>query len=524
MMKKTDKEYVEEIITVEDDYAWNELNCFYRPFAIVFNSINKQYFQTFLMFLSMYVTYVLEDESQLTYNKSDVMFQYYNEELQNLFYSRIQRSDIKKSRDIHKLIKKELSERKPVVLPCDLYYLPYSENYKELHKRHYLIIKGYDSGKKIYYILDNMHNELGASTRYSDFMLEEKIVYEMNSGFSEYFDRVREHGYFWSVDLYNNQKFFCDSIRYLKKACNQLVNVDRYQNFETKLLIDIRQNVFTQNTYRYLLRCNIRTLFFGTIINYLLGYTEDEKSLFEIKILCQKISKEWDIIKQSILYKIQNRNDNVEKIQQRVENNMEREKNLFVEIIKYISSIPVGTEQKEEGNNYSIQNRNQAAISVKEDKGSIQLLKNKIYDTWEKKNNAPQILYDVKTSAGEFKIRIDIDTTFGSSSMCGIIIYFEDGTKIMYGSLGRMNLGIHIPSNGAQYEYYMAEEVVEDILILGVLWEKNNFIFYVEDEKGERIIKTKLPFWKKVKQIGIFAKTWEHTECNLRFKIIKNIN
>ena len=523
MVNNKNKKYIEEITTVENNFAWNELNCFYRPFAIVFNSINKQYFQSFLLFLSMYVSYVLEDETQLTYNKSDIMFDYFNVELQSLFHSRIQRFDIKKTKDFHKLLKEELSEQRPVILPCDLYYLPYSENYRELHKRHYLIIKGYDSKKQIYYILDNMHNELGASTRYSDFMMEEKIVYEMNYGFSKCFDRIPERGYFWSVDLHNNGIFFDESIRYLAKACNRLVNGNKYQNFERKLLDEIRKDVFTQNTYGYLLRSNIRTLFLCSLVNYLLNYTKDKRAVSDIEALCQKISKEWDIIKQSIIYKIQKRNDNVEKIQKRVENNIEQEKRLFAEIINYISSISLETEQNLKLKDHRIQNRNQAVVSVAGDRGEILLSKEKIYDTWEEKNNAPQILYDVKTDEGEFKIRINIDTQFGSSSMCGIILYLEDETRIMYGSLGRMNLGIHIPSDGADYEHYLAEEVVENALILGILWEENKCIFYIGDDKGKKKIKKELPLCEKIKQTGIFAKTWEHTECNLKFEIIENI-
>lgn len=523
-MKKNDKACIEEIVTVEDNFSWNELNCFYRPFAIVLSSINNQYFQTFLMFVSMYVTYVLEDGNQLTYNKADVMLNYYNEELQNLFHSNINEIDIKKVKDIHKKIKKELSENRAVILPCDLYYLPYSQNYKDLHKRHYLIIKGYDSRKQIYYVLDNMQNELGASIQYSDFMLEERIICEMNGGFAEHFDRIWGFGYFWSIDLCNNKDFFAENIRYLKKASMKLMEEDICKNFETKILVDLKDENFAQNIYSYLMRCNIRTLFFNTLINCLSEYSGKEEIFNKIKTLCETISREWDVIKQSIAYKIQNRNNMIEKIEKRAENNREQEKVLFSLIIEYISSITGRIERKKEMKDYIVKNRNQAFLSVTEDTGFITILKDKIYDTWIEKNNAPQILYDVKREEGEFNLKLDIDTAFGSSTMCGIIVYLVDGTKIMYGSLGRLNLGIHVPDNGGDYEYYMEEEVVEDILILGVLFKKNICMFYVEDENGNKRVKAELPLKKSIMQMGVFVKTWEHAECNVKFEIKKNLD
>ena len=154
-MKTTDREIILYDITGNgSQYQWKDLNCFYRIFALTLSSVEKSYFEMYVILISLYLTYASDETSNLSFNAEDDVIRYYNAELKNIFGSQIIKQDYTSYRKFKQSIERSLAERNAVIIPCDLYYLPYSKTYLEQHRRHYILIKGINPGKDIVYVID----------------------------------------------------------------------------------------------------------------------------------------------------------------------------------------------------------------------------------------------------------------------------------------------------------------------------------------------------------------------------------
>jgi len=61
MSKKKDKIskyiFINKVQAFQDEFSWQEENCFYRPFAIGMKSICEEYYNDFLMYISFSFSY-----------------------------------------------------------------------------------------------------------------------------------------------------------------------------------------------------------------------------------------------------------------------------------------------------------------------------------------------------------------------------------------------------------------------------------------------------------------------------------
>jgi len=196
-MKK--KKVILDIKNYDNELEWRKLNCFYRAFMAVFASSGylDEYF--FAVTILGYVVYIVNGERTLTFDGGDNTLRYYNEELKDITGIELLNVDVKNSRGFRKKLRGELDNGRAVIVPGDLYELYYCKTYREQHKRHYIIVKGYDAEKDIFYILDNMHLKFGADTSYYDFMIKSEDLYNLLMSYNEGFNITSSKPFFFGV-------------------------------------------------------------------------------------------------------------------------------------------------------------------------------------------------------------------------------------------------------------------------------------------------------------------------------------
>ena len=111
---------------------------------------------------------------------------FYTKTLKDIFGVSFKIEYVQPNDDLNEEIMKNIDDKKIVVLPVDLYLLPYAADYKINHQQHYIILKGYDSERDLYYVLDNMQLESGA-TRYENFKMLYSEVDKLNSCYCDHF-------------------------------------------------------------------------------------------------------------------------------------------------------------------------------------------------------------------------------------------------------------------------------------------------------------------------------------------------
>lgn len=150
-LKRRDSKYYNDNIRAcnDESYTWQELNCFFRPFAI---AMGKEKYHVFLLLMSMYMTHCNVENTKNLFNRLHPSLLYFENELEDVLDSYILIKEYSSEREMQKKMETALSDGYAVVVPYDLYVMPYSQNYLEQHHRHYMLVKGYDSAKEVYYI------------------------------------------------------------------------------------------------------------------------------------------------------------------------------------------------------------------------------------------------------------------------------------------------------------------------------------------------------------------------------------
>lgn len=104
-------------------------------------------------------------------------------------------------------VKHEIDKGRPVLIPVDLNELSYNPMYKKEHRYKYMIIKGYDIERELFYILDNIHIDFGSATILTDFTSRFDEMYSMNHSFYEFFaSEAKDLQHFYSLDASDKKR------------------------------------------------------------------------------------------------------------------------------------------------------------------------------------------------------------------------------------------------------------------------------------------------------------------------------
>lgn len=508
-MGKVDKRiYLDKVVEAEDEYKWSELNCFYRAFANVFNSVDEEYYDVFLMLIMSYVIYGVNGERVLTFDKDDYVLQYYKKELAKVFNIELKENLFgNKRKMVHKL-SEDLAMGNVVVMPCDLYYLPYSKTYLELHKRHYLIVKGIDVSKNIMFVLDNMHNRLGADVKYSDFMIDTDVVYNMNDSFVSVFDLGKRDRYYWTIINNDKRGFHKRFCQYISKLSEYVLNKDVKEDYEYKIFNGNWNKEV--NILHYMEYINSKKLLFDTIRKCLERF---EENLEAVK-LQHNIESYLEKKEESKIYYGARLQRNIEgkELLNLIEILCE-EKKIWQEFNRVIELVPMKRVTiKSEFLGYKLVNNKRVPVSCNGDVINILLDESGVYDIWKNVNDGV-ILYKKNDSDKlDYKVNMAVDCESGASNHVGIYLVLEDGTKILFGSMGRLNMAIYKLDKTPNYDCLTKNIPFDKEVELRVKEENGMLVYYVNDEYIFKATE------QKVAEYGVFAKTWQVNRCEVQMK------
>ncbi|MBD5135391.1 MAG: BtrH N-terminal domain-containing protein [Lachnospiraceae bacterium] len=503
----------------EDTYTWQELNCFYRPFAI---SMGRERYNMFLLLVSLYMTHKNVENGKILFNRLHPALSYFDSELKNVLNAHIIVEEYSSKKDMYRKVEAALSEQCAVIVPYDLYVMPYSRSYMEQHHRHYILIKGFDSDKGIFYILDNMQNNLGESTSYTDFMMQYRQMYIGADSFHRVYDVMcSSKPYFWKVKCMGKNNDVKENVRkYLIKVLEGFVYGDINPYY---VEWDMIERPADGHMLDMVEQINQRNVYYGEIIKYINDMACCKNS--ELILTAEELKKNWNIIKIQLM---RGHKD----VGQKLQENIELEKKWHNDVLDILKGITTHITESQKETEYLIVNELNADMKQSDNKWEIKLSPDTVYDTWNLKDDACQILYPLEKSVLEIEAQLyKKSVTAGSGFHIGLILKSDSGEKILYGNSRNIHLAIFQPEK-EDYELYQSDYVFEENDMFRVEFnygkQQNSSVictFYINDSlKGQ---------WKEVYSTdigfipdyaGVFVKSWERCECEVvaEIKIKKN--
>lgn len=185
-----------ELKKYSENYDVNHLNCMERPFVAALNSYNPVYRSLFIIILKMSQCYRIRSYEKDLYSEFRTIkkAKYILKKVFNIELSEVTCCP----ENINKTIEKILDNNNPVFVPGNLIELFYSKFYKTNDWMHLFLIKGYDSSKKIFQILDATQRRDELDYNCYDFVITYDILENMYISFCEAI--YQEKIYFISSD------------------------------------------------------------------------------------------------------------------------------------------------------------------------------------------------------------------------------------------------------------------------------------------------------------------------------------
>lgn len=189
-MAKTDlgKIYLNSI---NEEYSWQELDCFFRPLSIIFGKDNKLYSDIFL--ISAMFNMIFGDSSD---KELDEWFLDFSKK--HLEYS-VSIQNCSTMQNFFDKIKQNIDYGKLILIPADILKVPYYHGFMKKSHPHFFIVNGYDEGAKKFNIFDNLQINDGFCKTYCDFEMSLPLLWECNRLYVNNILKSNHLSYFWYI-------------------------------------------------------------------------------------------------------------------------------------------------------------------------------------------------------------------------------------------------------------------------------------------------------------------------------------
>ncbi|HEM9343490.1 TPA: hypothetical protein U3J84_001980, partial [Streptococcus agalactiae] len=160
-------------------YLLDQVNCVSRAVSLGISSYNKELSDIFLMIDGFEKCYPIKElrEVKEPYDREIILAQKYL----NLNFKKLYLEN-----NFFETLEENIMQNIPVIIPINLREIFYSDHYKEDDWEHPIIIKGFDSLKRIFYILD--YTQLKSDNPQDrDFCIEYDTLY---NAYKSYFENI----------------------------------------------------------------------------------------------------------------------------------------------------------------------------------------------------------------------------------------------------------------------------------------------------------------------------------------------
>lgn len=535
---KTDKfQLIKSVVENTDSYTWQELNCFYRPIAIMYEACGEGYFDIFLFMVGYYSTHMVDGWFTGIFESG--IFHEFFEFHENVMKPKTGLSFITESyfneNEMHQKLKGALDENFPVLVPVDLFGLYYTQGYLRSRHRHFIIVKGYDEERGIYHILDNMQLDNGSNTIYKDFCIKAEDLYRINNMYFEYYYPDIEASHMWVLqkcrdlrkDSYTIERLLMDHLQQLRDIENNksVVNYPEYEFFKkisNKISMNESANSFTI--------FNFKQVYYDLLYKLLKVAGVDSKEISELKFFISKTSAIWNEIKLATLDAAAGNSIDSELIQSKINRNISLENKFRLKLIKIIEQLDFGrrlieNSERELFDLFTVKNYRKAGIIREKEKVVFKLFPNTVYDTWDVQDNAPQMLaYPERTEDFLLEARVMLDTSKIGPYLSGLIVFFENGIKIMFCIDKGYRVSLLCPEKGSDYTLFTID-IRENSIFLRLKKKGSVLSFYTKKDSADNWNKNyEITDCEAVSSYGIFAKTFEKVKLSAEFSELKYMN
>lgn len=172
------------MIDIKDEigeYTFDQVNCIENPIRIVFESFTEGIGSIFLMFVKLQYAYNLVKFNDLDLEVARVL-QRIEKVLDKELGLKISRIN---GENFFENIEALIDENNLVLVIGNLKELFYSKHYKSSDWIHLFLIKGYDSDKQIFYVVDCAQYRENGIQNYHEFIITYETMYKMYTSWNE---------------------------------------------------------------------------------------------------------------------------------------------------------------------------------------------------------------------------------------------------------------------------------------------------------------------------------------------------
>ncbi|WP_185601859.1 non-ribosomal peptide synthetase [Paenibacillus sp. 598K] len=515
----------------KDAFTWEEINCFTKPMAILFEALSPSSYELFLFHVQFALTFFPDGWRQDLFERSaephSDFFEMYGKLLQGLFDIAIERRSFVSVSEMSACLTQAIDNGHPVLIPGDLYGLFYSHHYMSEPHTHYFIVKGYDAKRGLVYLLDNMHTEEGTRPLYTDFVIRLGDLYEMSRYYADNWCGAGTKPHLWELSKQDeNVVTPLQALDYHQEQLERWARGESALRFiEQEMAREAEASGDAARIMKLIPLPNYKRVYYSVLFRLLGQAGIDSESIEGLRSRSLELAQAWEAARLQLFDRIGEPSPAYASLHAEMAAIVAREHVFFGEMLAALRRIDRSTVVRSSGE-YDIRgagrmlvyNPNGTQMELGEQSVRITHTEERPDDTWIVKDEAPQLLLRPVGERFSFEVRVHSRNTYGPCFHNGIIVKFGDTAKVMFGCARRKLLGVFYPEHTDNYEWYARSEV-NDLHDLRVEADGSGRLHFLarhgEEEQWERLCE--LPIPAEVRQIGIFSKTWEPTNHTSEF-------
>lgn len=532
---KNEFRMLSEINPYQDKYTIREIDCFYRPVAMLHKYYKEEYYNLFLMYFNYYTCYTEDgyfEENRYVANEepNSSFMRFYDDILKDKFGLEFIKTVFENKESFHDQLQSTINEKCAVLIGMDLYHLNYSSIYLEKHQGHYFIIKGYNKKKKIYYILDNTHVKGGVTTEYDEFVVSFEDLYNMSVNFFEMLYPKSKIKYFHSLKKISAKNEF----NYIKGLKDIRELYERVENGSTKIkylekevIAELAENKNMDKCVETVGRINWRDTYHKILFETLYLYL-NEADVKKLEEKYNQIKENWHNVVMKTLGILGEGKFEFESLKNEIEENINLEEQFRKMYLKIVSCDFLNKKIKEleelgKNRKFIEKNNNKADIKIEENIIEIALKSNQNYDTWIMKDNSPQLLIytaensDFVLETNHSIVRDENIRSHFPGTNSGIILKLGNGHRYMFGVTSEQALTIFKTENTEKPELYNEMKSFKNYF-LKIKKEGKNITFFSkeQDNNWQEIYSIKEE--TVIEAFGLFSRAWETVNYKVKFE------
>ncbi|MCI8669054.1 MAG: BtrH N-terminal domain-containing protein [Lachnospiraceae bacterium] len=526
-----------KIISNNDKYNPRQLTCFHKPWAILYGSIRKEYFDLYLLTSVFYENYGYGNYFPLFASCENLNQNYHRfakEILEPRFGVSVGKITYENKEEFVMNISERLVAEERILIPADLIELPYYEDYKLNHHIHFFVIKGFDIEKEIFYVLDNMQIDGGSDGIYKNFAITFDCMYCMAKAcFDSYFvsesipfvwvlkslKKDDEEGYTVSEALKNH-----------KEELEQAGIHTELLSYPEEYIISNQVSGVMNFSRSYAKILNYKEVYYDILFKKLMENNIDENTLQNLMSKKKQNYNNWEKLRTLVMYHYAKQNGRLGELEKEYRQCVSEDKEFFdyvINAIKDIKQNKISPDTPDEVYKACLYNPKRADVSINGNKVLINHSKMEVYDTWKNQDNATQILFKIRPEdeiefSCELHIKNEVDFPFFS----GMIIKNNDGKMLLFGNDAMCSMALYCPQLEEKFTINK-ENFYDETMKLDCIISQSEMMFCFTDSKNKEGNSWKINKVGNISWIGLISKTWNAIEhqsefYNIRTKINGN--